>query len=78
MQDAYVKYVDTARQRGCKIERRYANGIDYIFIHEKDGWISIMNVTGGIYKPVIQAKDSEHADNFIALREPLTVPVQFF
>lgn len=71
MTDGCRNYVEIARQKGCRIERRYANGLDYIFILEQDGWISIMDVTGGNYRPVIQAKDVEHAESYIALREPV-------
>jgi hypothetical protein len=36
-----------------------------------------MNVTGGEYSPVIQAADEEHAASYIAMIEPITVPVNF-
>lgn len=77
MQEIYRQYVEKSKQQGCKTERRYANGLDYLFIYERDGWISIMDVTGGIYKPIIQSKDLEHAESYIALREPIPPFVKF-
>ena len=75
MLNKYKEYAEQARKDGRKILRRYANGLDYIFIKERDGWYSIFDVTGGIYTPKIQAKDLEHAERYIAMIEPLNVPV---
>ena len=77
MTDICRSYCEKAKQNGCRTERRYANGLDYIFIFEKDGWISVMDVTGGIYSPVIQAKDTEHAESYISLRERIPPFVRF-
>lgn len=77
MKDRFIDYVEQAKNDGKEILRRYANGIDYIFIKEDDGWYSIFNVTGGVYSPVIQAKDLKHADSYIAMQEPVSVPVTF-
>jgi hypothetical protein len=77
MTDRYKEYVEQARNDGREVLRRYANGLDYIFVKERDGWYSILDVTGGIYRPVIQAKDIEHAESYIAMREPINVPVEF-
>lgn len=71
MKDKAIEYVENARKNEQKIERRYSNGLDYIFIYEADGWISIFDVTGGIYTPKIQAKDIEHAESYITFIEPL-------
>lgn len=77
MTDIYKEYVEQARSDGREVLRRYANGLDYIFVKERDGWYSILDVTGGIYRPVIQAKDIEHAESYIAMIEPINVPVDF-
>lgn len=77
MTDRFQEYVERARNDGKEIVRRYANCIDYIFIKEDDGWYSIFNVTGGVYRPVIQAKDLEHAESYIKMREPVSVPANF-
>lgn len=77
MKDRFKDYVERSINDGKEILRRYQNGIDYIFIKEDDGWYSIFNVTGGICRPVIQAKDLKHADSYIAMMEPVSVPVTF-
>lgn len=76
MSDKCVEYVEQARKDGREILSKYANGLDYIFIKEHDGWYSIINVTGGVYRPIIQAKDLEHAESYIAFIEPLPVGVK--
>lgn len=78
--DKIKQYVENAITDGREVTRyHYANNCnyscDYVFIKENDGWISIIGITDGIYSAVIQAKDMKHALEFIALREPLTVPV---
>lgn len=77
MTDRYKEYVEQARSDGREVLRRYANGLDYILVKERDGWYSVLNVTGGIYSPVIQAKDIEHAESYIAMIEPINVSVDF-
>ena len=76
MLDKYYDYVEQAKKDGGQIIKRYANGIDYIFVKEKDGWYSIFDVTGGIYTPKIQAKDIKHAESYIAMIEPLPFSVE--
>lgn len=76
MSDKCVEYVEQARKDGREILSKHANGLDYIFIKERDGWYSIINVTGGVYRPTIQAKDLEHAESYIAFIEPLPVGVK--
>lgn len=73
--DEIKQYIENAITDGKEVTKHYANRCDYIFIKENDGWISIIDITDGIYSAVIQAKDMKHALEFIALREPLTVPV---
>lgn len=77
MKDRFKEYVEKAIKDGREVINRRANCIDYVFIKEDDGWYSIFNVTGGIYSPVIQAKDLEHADSYITMIEPVSVPVTF-
>ena len=59
--DKCKQYVENAITDGKGVTRHYDNRCgyrcDYIFIKEDDGWISIMDVTGGNYNPCIQAKD---------------------
>ena len=66
----YREYVEQARKDGKEVMNKYSNGLDYLFIKENDGWYSIFDVTGGIYRPLIQAKDLEHAEEYIFMREP--------
>lgn len=72
------QYVENAITEGREVTKHYANRCDYrcdyIFIKEDDGWISIISITDGIGNTVVQAKDVAHALEFIALREPITVP----
>lgn len=72
--DEIKQYVENAITDGREVTKHYANRCDYIFIKENDGWISIISIIDGD-SAVIQAKDMSHALEFIALREPLTVPV---
>ncbi len=73
--DEIKQYVENAITDGREVTRHYANRCDYLFIVELDGWISIIDVTGGVYSAVIQAKDMPHALEFIVLREPISVPI---
>ena len=73
--DKIKEYVEQARKDGKRIKIKYANGLDYLYVFERDGWISIINVTGGYYSPVIQAKDEAHADSCIGLIEAVTIPI---
>lgn len=67
------EYVDKAIKEGKEIIHRHANGYDYMFIKEPDGWYSIFNVTGGIHLPEIQARDIQSAENYIYMIEPAPV-----
>lgn len=53
--DEIKQYVENAIADGKEVTKHYANRCDYIFIKEDDGWISIIDITGGIYSTVIQA-----------------------
>ena len=77
MQDRYMQYVENARKNGQRVERRHANGLNYRFVWENDGWISIFQVTDwGEYRPKTQARDEAHAESYIAFIEPLPPWVQ--
>lgn len=71
-----AEYIEKARSDGRKITNEYANGIDYLFIVELDGWVSIIERNKVGYRLVIQACNREKALEYIAMREPITVPVQ--
>ena len=58
-------------------ESRYANGISYVYEFLADGWIAIYEFIDGLpLKPIIQACNSEKADDYIAMREPIPAGVQ--
>lgn len=57
-----------------RFKKRYANGIDYLFIKENDGWYSIIDISDGGYRAVIQAKTLEHAESYISMIERIDVP----
>lgn len=42
-------------------ERKYINGIDYLFVTMNDGWIAIFEYSEGYYIPKTQAADEAHA-----------------
>lgn len=55
---------------------RYANGINYRFEFEPDGWVSIYEQNaGGLPIPVIQACSLEKAEEYIYFRERPNVPI---
>lgn len=56
----------------------YANGFNYKFEQEKDGWWSIYRLHEATMKyiPVIQAKDLAHAESYCDLCEAVTVPME--
>ena len=58
-------------------ERRNFNGIDYRFCEMNDKWIAVFEILkNGEYRPLIQAKDMSHAEDFCSMREPLPSYVQ--
>lgn len=65
--DKIKQYVENAITDGREVTKHYANRCDYIFIKENDSWISIIDITDGIYSAVIQAKDMKHALEFIRI-----------
>lgn len=52
----------------------YANGIEWEFEVQSDGWIGIYQLDRGVRIPFIQAKDYEHARSFCNMYERITVP----
>lgn len=74
MIDKVKEYVENARNDGKEILKRYANGIDYLFIKENDGWYSIIDISDGGYRAVIQAKTLKHAESYISMIERINVP----
>lgn len=57
------------------MENYYANGFTYKLKQEEDGWWSIYryNKDTGMYNPVLQARDLEHAKTWCDLCEPVPV-----
>ena len=69
------EYIDNAIKNGKDVSRHYANGLDYVFVKEPDGWISILQrKQNGEYIPKIQAKDEPHAKGYIGMIEPVLIP----
>ena len=58
----------------------YYNGIDYKFLTMRDGWIAIFEFVAdtGEYKPLVEAKDLEHARSYCERRERMPVPAKKF
>lgn len=74
MIDKVKEYVEQARNDGKEILKRYANGIDYLFIKENDGWYSIIDISDGGYRALLQAYTLEHVESYINMRERIDVP----
>lgn len=55
-------------------ERKYINGIDYLFVTMNDGWIAIFEYSEGYYIPKTQAADEAHALNWCGMIERPRVP----
>ena len=73
------EYIDNAIKNGKDVSCHYANGLDYVFVKEPDGWISILQrQQSGEYTPIIQARDEPHAKGYIYMIEPLTIPANIF
>lgn len=69
------EYIAKARSDGRTITNEYINGIDYVFIVETDGWISIIERNECGYTPLLQAANRQKAIDYIVMREPLPVAV---
>ena len=69
------EYIAKARSDGRTIANEYVNGIDYVFIEEADGWISIIERNECGYSPLLQAANRQKAIEYIVMREPLPVAV---
>ena len=51
----------------------YANGFNYKFIQEADGWWSIYRYNGVEYVPLLQAKDLKHCKTYANMCESCPV-----
>lgn len=60
------------------IDRKYINGIDYVFATMKDGWIAIFEVDDGVYIPKMQAADEAHAISWCNMIERPQVQFNVF
>ena len=68
-------YIQKARNEG-RAKIHHSNNIDYWFITEMDGWISIIEVNPDAgYIPLIQACNIDKAEDYIALREKVNRPL---
>ena len=55
-------------------ERKYFNGIEYLFATMNDGWIAVFEYDNGRYIPKFQAADEEHAVSRCYMTERISVP----
>ena len=69
------EYIAKARRDGRAITNEYVNGIDYVFIVESDGWISIIERNECGYTPLLQAVNRQKAIEYIVMRETIPVSV---
>ena len=67
-------------ENATSLERKHCNGLDYVFATMTDHWIAIFQYNhmcgDNTYAPLIQSADIEHAVDYIAMREPVVVPMQ--
>lgn len=59
-------------------ERKYINGISYLYAEMKDGWVAIFECDNGNYLPKIQAKNTDKADAWCGMHERPRVPFNVF
>ena len=69
------EYIAKARSDGRTITNEYVNGIDYVFIVESDGWVSIIERSECGYRPLLQAANRQKAIDYIVMRETIPVSV---
>ena len=73
---SYEEFESWCYTNGTKREHRWENDIEYELVTMLDGWVAIFErQRNGSYVPCIQAFDMPHATNWIAMREPVTVPL---
>lgn len=71
-----MKNVDKLESAKKRHLNRNANGINYRFEFEPDGWVSIYELNdSGLPIPVIQACNLEKAEEYIYFRERPNVPI---
>lgn len=69
------KYLSKAKNEG-RAKIYHSNNIDYWFITETDGWISIIETNSDAgYLPLIQACNIDKALDYITLREKVNMPL---
>ena len=70
-------YEEYRSEYGAYETTEWANGIQYSFVTRKDdGWIGIFQRDSlGGYAAMTEAADYEHAKSYIAMIEPVTVPM---
>lgn len=73
-QNKLIEYVNKAQTEG-RTSTHSANGINYVFVEDTDGWLSVVEITNGQYYAHIQAADLQHALAYISRVEPVTVPL---
>lgn len=59
-------------------ERKYINGISYLFATMNDGWIAVFEIDGSEYIPKFQAADTKHAASRCNMYERPNVPFNVF
>lgn len=59
-------------------ERRFINGITYLFTELKDGWYAIWKCEDGHYFPRIEAKNVEKCVAWCSMYEQSPVPLNVF
>jgi len=60
-----------------RTENHRANGIDYVYEFLADGWIGIYEYRDGLpLRPIIQACNTDKANEYITMREPVSAGVQ--
>lgn len=74
------KFEEWCKNNAVSQDRRSCNGLDYVFVTMKDGWIGIFQYNYGnaenTYAPLIQSADMPHAESYICMREAIPVPVR--
>lgn len=59
-------------------EQKYINGIRFLFVTRKDGWIAVFRTDGGMYYPEFEALDMKHAVSRCHFIEVVHVPLVEF
>ena len=66
------EYIENARRDGRRVSYEYANGLTFVFVRERNGWVSVLEeLANGEYIPLIRALEYDHAKGYISMREPV-------